>query len=77
VAFRSLLFLGNSVSLRNERVELRLLIGYPVGIAIFVLGTGIAGGLLNELAEVVTKNLNTLFKLGKVFDVGHDRSCSF
>jgi hypothetical protein len=71
------LFFGECVAFRDQGVELRLLLGDAVGVAFFILGAGIASCLFDKLAKVVANDLDTLFELGKVFGIGHGRSCSF
>jgi len=60
-----LLFLQQPVALLDQPVELCLLLGDPVGIAVLVLGARLRGSLLDELPNIVAGDGNALFKLGK------------
>jgi hypothetical protein len=59
------LFLQQQLALLDQPVELFLLLGDPVGIAVLVLGARERGSLLDELADVVARNGDALLEFGK------------
>jgi hypothetical protein len=49
----------------DQPVELFLLLGDPIGIAILILGAGLRSRLLDELPDVVARDGNALFEFDK------------
>lgn len=57
--------LEQGVALLEQRVELGLLLGEPVGVARLVAGARRGRRLLDELADVVARDGDAVFELGK------------
>jgi hypothetical protein len=49
----------------DQPVEVFLLLGNPIGIAILILGAGLRSGLLDELPDVVARDGDPMFEFGK------------
>ena len=59
------LFFQQQLALLDQPVELFLLLGDPIRIAVLVLRAGQRGGLLDELPDVVARDGDALFEFGK------------
>jgi hypothetical protein len=58
-------FLQQRIALLVQPLELFRLLRDPVGVAIFILGAGISGGLFDQLPDVVANDGDARFEFGE------------
>src|SRR6185295_2563488 len=58
-------FLQQRIALLGQGFELLCLLRDPVGVAFFILGAGVSGGLLDQLPDVVAQDGDARVELGE------------